>query len=113
MISSDLYDEEDTAEERAARSNSHYPVGGGAHAREYVVFLMTRMAPKKGEVPQSYLEIKVGAIVAYTNNMPKEGIEWHSDGSKVTVEDPEPQDKVGTALKFNLFFLALVTVEYR
>jgi len=54
---------------------------------------------QKGEVPQGYSEIKVGGIVASTNNMPKIGTEWHSDGSKVTVEDPEPQDKAGTALK--------------
>mmetsp|Transcript_45130 Transcript_45130/g.80720 ORF Transcript_45130/g.80720 Transcript_45130/m.80720 type:complete len:114 (-) Transcript_45130:194-535(-) len=65
---------------------------------EYSAFPMTRMAPRRGEVPQGYSEIKMGGIIAHTNNMPKEGAE-HIDVCKVTVEDPEPQDMAVAALK--------------
>ena len=43
--------------------------------------------------------ITVGNIVADTNGRPKQGAEWHNDGSKLTLHGAAPESRARTAVK--------------
>ena len=93
------HDEEDTPEEWAARGNAQCPVGGGTRAAEYIAHSMATTNANKGALQQGYSRIMVGNVVAYTNGQPKQGSDWYSDGSMLTVEGHTPENRAGAALK--------------
>ena len=80
--STSLFDEEDVAEEWAARALANYPLGGGSYATGYMDHGLASPQFPEGTLPEGFTRILVGDVVGYTNGKPKQGREWHSDGSK-------------------------------
>ena len=78
-----VFDEEDTAEEWAARAPANCPVGGGPYAMEYIDHGLASPQTLEGKIPDGFSRIMLGDIVAYTNGKPRHGHDWHSDGSKL------------------------------
>jgi len=98
LSTTSLLDEEDTAEEWAARTADNTPVGGGPHVGEYVAHGMASQHPYAGIILQSYSKIVVGTIVAYSNGKPKRGTDWHSGGSKLVRAGEVEVHRAGTAV---------------
>jgi len=98
LSTTSLFDEEDTAEEWAARTPDNSPVGGGPHTGEYIDNGMTSQRSHTGTLLQGYARIVVGNIVAYSNGKPKRGTDWHSDGSKLVKAGAVEVHRPGTAV---------------
>jgi len=93
-----VFDQKDTAEEWAARAPANCPVGGGSYAMEYIDHGLASPQSPEGKVPEGFSRIEVGEIVAYTNGKPRQGKDWHSDGSKLVQTGESEVHRAGTAL---------------
>ena len=65
---------------------------------EYIDHGLASPQSPEGKVPEGFSRIEVGEIVAYTNGKPRQGKDWHSDGSKLVQTEESEIHRAGTAL---------------